>query len=93
MPQYIHKLIDGYDMRCYAFEIFECARKLLLVGVPVFFEAGGVGQATFGLFICFLSFGIYIAYRPHSDWGNNVLSQLCQVQQHRLFSAHVSGTE
>ena len=47
-------------MRCYGFDIFECVRKLALVGVPVFFEAGGVGQAIFGLLICFLSFGMHI---------------------------------
>ena len=29
------KLTSGYEMRCYYFEVFECARKILLIGVPV----------------------------------------------------------
>ena len=34
LPGYLKKLISGYELRCYHFEIFESFRKLALVGVP-----------------------------------------------------------
>ena len=44
LPEYVRKLTEGYDLRVYWFELFECARKILLVGMPVFFEVGSVEQ-------------------------------------------------
>ena len=45
-----------YELRTYYFEILECARKLLIVCIPVFFSPpGGVTQLVFGLFVCFLT--------------------------------------
>ena len=38
-----------YEPRCYAFECVECLRKLALVGLPVFFDAGSIGQTTYGV--------------------------------------------
>jgi len=34
----IRELTDGYEMRCYWFEIFECVRKIMLVGFPSSFR-------------------------------------------------------
>ena len=42
-----------YTLRCYWWELFECARKVLLVGLPVFFEPGSSEQLTFGLLSTF----------------------------------------
>ena len=38
------KLTAGYEMRCYWFEIFECLRKIVLIGVPILLEAGSTEQ-------------------------------------------------
>jgi hypothetical protein len=40
--------------RC-RFEIFECARKIMLVGIPIFLPMGSNIQLIVGLQICFIS--------------------------------------
>ena len=53
-------------MRCgvYWFEVFECVRKISLVGLLIFVEHGSATQLIFGLLICFFSFGMYVSYEP-----------------------------
>jgi len=43
----VRKLLFGYEMRCYWFELYECARKLLLIGLPVFLVEYPTVQITF----------------------------------------------
>ena len=62
------------------FEIFECVRKLSLVGLPVFFMPDSLEQLVFGLIICFLSFGMYTWYKPYRDSKDDSLQKLCQIQ-------------
>ena len=52
LPPTLRKLVAGYEMRCYWFEIFECVRKISLIGLPVFFESGSTSQLILGLLIC-----------------------------------------
>ena len=40
LPGYVKKLISGYELRCFHFEIFESFRKLALVGAPIAFPPG-----------------------------------------------------
>ena len=39
-----------------------------------------LAQATYGLLVCFLTFGAYTAWRPYAEASDDRLSQLCQVQ-------------
>jgi hypothetical protein len=80
LPSHVQKLIDGYDMRCYWFEIVECVRKLLLVGVTNFFTPGSDRQLLFSLLVAFSSFGFYARVMPYEDGDNDLLSMTCQVQ-------------
>ena len=80
LPEHVRKLIEGYDLRCYWFELFECARKILLVGMPVFFEMGSVAQLTYGLLVCFVSFGAFTLLKPYANDSDDRLAMLCQVQ-------------
>ena len=80
LPGDLRKLTGGYEMRTYWFEIFECIRKILLVGLPVFFEPESVEQLTVGLIICFMVFGAYMMWAPFIDDGDDFLSQICQLQ-------------
>ena len=80
VPAYVKKLIEGYDMRTYWFELFECGRKILLVGMPVFFDMGSIAQLVFGLMVCFLSFGTYMMLAPYANDSDDRLAQLCQMQ-------------
>ena len=50
-------------MRTYWFEIFECGRKIGLIGLPVFFPEGSAVQRILGLVICFLSYGLCMLHR------------------------------
>ena len=79
LPSTLRKLTAGYEMRCFWFEIFECVRKILLVGLPVFFEPGTPGQLILGLVIAFLTFGAYCAFAPYENRSDDVLSAVCQV--------------
>jgi len=81
LPDYVQKIILGYELRTYYFELIECARKLLIACVPVFFTpSGSVSQLVFGLVVAFGSFGALMLYAPYVDAGDNRLAQLCQVQ-------------
>ena len=75
-----HDLGRRYELRVYWFEIVECARKLALTGMPVWFEMGSVPQLVFGLLVCFFSFGAYMHLEPYADQKDDTLSQLCQAQ-------------
>lgn len=80
LPEHVQKLIEGYDLRCYWFELFECGRKIALVGMPVFFDMGSVAQLAYGLLVCFISFGAFTLLKPYADDSDDRLAQLCQVQ-------------
>ena len=90
LPDYVQKLILGYELRVYHFELFECMRKLAIVCMPVFFRpSGSVSQLMFGLVVCFLTFGAYMLYSPYTKDGDDYLAQLCQCQ---IFFALLSST-
>ena len=81
LPDYMQKLILGYELRSYYFEIIECVRKLLIVCLPVFFTpSGSITQLIFGLVVCFLTFGTHMLCAPYVDNADDRLAQLCQVQ-------------
>ena len=85
LPDYVKKLILGYELRTFYFEIIECFRKLAIVCLPVFFRpSGSVGQLIFGLTVCFITFGTHVLYRPYDRDGDDVLAQLCQVLVHMM---------
>jgi len=84
----ILRLTNGYEMRCYWFEVFECVRKLLLIGMPIAVDHGSAAQLILGLFICFLSYGMYASYEPYVKYSDDLLSKICQVS---LFFSLVSA--
>jgi hypothetical protein len=80
LPGYIQMLSgSGYAQRVFYFEIFECARKLLIVCAPVFFVAGSVLQIIFGLIICFITFGFYTMLQPYAEKEDNAFAILTQI--------------
>eukprot|EP00966_Prymnesium_polylepis_P151532 3501526-Prymnesium_polylepis.2 len=84
LPDYVQKLILGYELRAYYFELIECFRKLAIVCLPVFFRpSGSVSQLIFGLMVCFLSFGVHMLLHPYEDDQEDRLAQLCQVHHTR----------
>ena len=80
LPGYFKKLTAPYEYRVYYFEIFECIRKLLLLGLPILFEKGSMPQLVIGILVCFTSFGAYMMLAPYVKDSDDHLSQLCQFQ-------------
>jgi hypothetical protein len=66
--------------RVYWFEIFECVRKLSLVGIPVFYVQASLAQLVSGLIVCFLSVMMYTWFKPYRDPKDDALQMICQVQ-------------
>jgi len=66
-------------MRCYWFEIFECARKIALTCIPQMMPPGSIDQAVLGLLISFITFAMYTSFGPFDDDGNDRLSSVAQL--------------
>jgi hypothetical protein len=79
LPTTLRKLTAGYELRTYWFEIFECLRKITLIGLPIFFPPGSPPQLIFGLIICFLSYGAYCVCSPYIRDDDDFLAQVAQV--------------
>ena len=79
LPPALKMLTDPYQMRCYWFEVFECARKVLIVGLPVLLPAGSSTQLILGLLVCFITMAMFSTYAPHGHAKDNTLSQVCQI--------------
>jgi hypothetical protein len=88
LPGYFKKLIGPYELRVHWFEVFECVRKVALVGLPVFFMPGSLEQLILGLFIAFLSFGVFMLLGPFLELKHDYVSRLCQLQ---IFFALLAG--
>ena len=82
------KLTDGYEMRVYWFEVFECVRKICLIGLPIFIDPGSSAQLITGLLVCFISYGMYASYEPYVEKSDDQLAKVCQVS---LFFSLVSS--
>ena len=80
LPHYILGLIEPYTLVAYWFELFECFRKVLLVGLPVFFFQGSVEQLLIGQLIAVGTYGIYLYVKPLTDPMDNLLQTAAQVQ-------------
>ena len=66
-------LIDPYHPKFFYFEIVECVRKMLLIGVTVFIERGSFTQMVLAQIVAVISFGLYAATQPYADPLDNYL--------------------
>jgi len=93
LPDHLRKLVGGFRFRVYMFELVECARKLLVVGGPVFFDPpGSVQQLIYGIILCFTIFGLYGYFQPYTNSSDNGLATLCQMQIFFALLASVINT-
>ena len=72
-------LLNPYLLANYWFEVFECVRKIALVGFPVFFVGSSLEQLMLGLIVCFITFGVFMWFKPYRDPSDNMLQMLCQI--------------
>jgi len=76
---YVRSLSDAYMLNFRYWECFECLRKVLLVGIFIFFGPGSVMQLFVGMIICSLCIVIYNNLKPYDAWQNDMLQQVCQL--------------
>ena len=76
----VRTVTEPYRMACAPFELFECARKLALIGLPAFLPVGSDAQLIFGYMTCFLSFGVYMKYKPYRERSDNIVACVAQSQ-------------
>lgn len=88
LPGYMVRIIGHYRMETYWFEIFECVRKVALIGLPIAFETGSILQQQFGLLVSFITFGCFLSFQPFIDPVDNQLEILCQLS---IFVAMLMG--
>jgi len=79
LPAYMNTLTDQYETSLPAWEIFECVRKVTLVGLLVFFGEGSIVQLTVGLFVCAICLMAYNNVKPYAAWQNDAMQQICQL--------------
>ena len=80
LPIKVKKLTNGYTDQAYFFEVFECARKIALVGIPVMTDPGSVEQRAFGMVICFFTTCLLSYFNPYVDQGDNFLAIIAQFE-------------
>ena len=81
LPDFVQKLILGYELRTFYFELIECGRKLAIVCLPVFFQPpGSISQNIFGQIVCFVMFGLYMFLNPYAEQSDDRLAQICQCE-------------
>ena len=79
LPVAVKILTAGYKYQYHWFEIFECVRKILIIGLPVGVSSGSSLQRFLGLQMCFGTWGAYTYFYPFHEPVDNVLATICQL--------------
>ena len=83
IPGYIKSLTDAYDLEAangfgVYWEVVEALRKVIFVGIFVFFDPGSEGQLVLGVLVAAGFLGLYHNIQPYDVPQNNLLQYLCQ---------------
>ena len=78
LPGYVLDLTSAYAADYPYFEVFECIRKVCIVGVLIVAGRGSITQMCVGLIISFVSTCLYHNLKPYDSWQNDLVQQLCQ---------------
>ena len=73
-------LYDSYEPRCWAFEVFETFRRIMLTGGLVFLRPGTASEIVASMLICLFSMRIYAQYHPFIDSKHDKLAEAAQWQ-------------
>ena len=91
LPPFVKKLTQPYEMRCFYYQVIECLRQGLTVGLPAFFETGSPMQLTVGLVVCLFFLCLQVRLSPFLDDNDDFLMVVCQVEV--FFSARLSNVQ
>lgn len=64
IPGFVRSLTDPYELQYKYWEIIECARKIILVGLFIFFGQGSTVQLAVGLTVCVIFITLYHNIKP-----------------------------
>ena len=76
---HVFDLLLADKFTCFWFELTECLRKLLLIGVLLFYRQGTVAQLMVGLLICLGSAMMYSYFQPFKARADNCMAMVCEV--------------
>ena len=85
---YVLFLTDSYRFQCFWWEPMECVRKLILIGVLLFYNQGTIAQLLVGLLVSMGSIMAYLGYKPFKEDVDNIMAVVCEVS---IFGALVSS--
>ena len=71
-------LFKEYEPRFWWFEVFECARRLMLTGGTVFFLEGSATQVAAGIIVALISIHVYADTHPFIDKKDDRLAMAAQ---------------
>jgi hypothetical protein len=71
-------LFKEYEPRFWWFEVFECARRLMLTGGTVFFLEGSATQVAAGMLVALISIQVYARTQPYIRDQDDVLAMCAQ---------------
>jgi hypothetical protein len=71
-------LFKEYEPRFWWFEVFECARRLMLTGGTVFFLEGSATQVAAGMLVALISIQIYARTQPYIRHQDDTLAMAAQ---------------
>jgi hypothetical protein len=71
-------ITEMYEPQHFWFEIFECVRKLLLTGIPVFVLQGSSSQIALCMLVVMLSIAVYSHYKPFLADADDNLATFAQ---------------
>ena len=83
----VRRITDGYEYRCYWFEVFEAVRKLAVVGLPCVFPTGSVEQLFFGIITCFFTWGALLYFNPYTSFDSEIVARVAQLSLFSTLSA------
>lgn len=80
LKPHVYSLVRPYKREYYWFELFECARKMALTGVPAVISGDAAAlRGTVGLLIAAGFFWGTVHLRPYARASDAVLAHMCQA--------------
>ena len=73
-------LYEAYEPRCWAFEVFETLRRIMLTGGLVLLNPGTASQIVISMLICLFSMRVYAKYEPFINYKHDRLAEVAQWQ-------------
>ena len=76
---WIERVIQNVELKCYWFEVIECLRKAMLVGMTVLIQQGSYQQLIVGAVISTFMLAVVAYFVPYKHFTDDLLAQLCQL--------------